>query len=113
VAGSMRLVRGKDAWALCAYPGRYEAGPVRDHCATFQGSEREGEGPLARPMADTERHPTTVQVEASLPTPGERTTVNDAIATWRDNGWVDLSPTAPRPYEVRTSNDQESPSSCD
>jgi len=98
VAGSMRLARGKDTWELRAYLGRDEAGRVRHRYATFQGSKREAERALARLVAETERHHTTAQV-AALPNWGERTTVNDAIAAWRDNGWEDLSPTTVRRYE--------------
>ena len=97
MAGSMRLVRGKDTWELRAYLGRDEAGRVRHRYATFQGSKREAERALARLVAETERHHTTAQVEA-LPSWGQRTTVNDAIAAWRDNGWEDLSPTTVRRY---------------
>jgi hypothetical protein len=80
VAGSMRLVRGKDTWELRAYLGRDETGRVRHRYATFQGSKREAERALARLVAETERHHTTAQVEAALPAWDERTTVNNAIA---------------------------------
>lgn len=98
MAGSMRLIRGKDVWELRAYLGRDSAGRVRHRYATFQGSRREADRALARLVADTERQQTTAQVEAPR-TWGEKTTVNDAIAAWRDNGWEDLSPTTVRRYE--------------
>jgi integrase len=98
VAGSMRLIRGKDVWELRAYLGRDSAGRVRHRYATFQGSRREADRALARLVADTERQQKTAQVEPPR-TWGEKTTVNDAIAAWRDNGWEDLSPTTVRRYE--------------
>jgi integrase len=94
----MRLARGSDVWELRAYVGRDDNGRIRHRYATFHGTKREAQRALARLVADTERHQTSTQADA-LPTWGERTTINEAIAAWRDNGWDDLSPTTVRRYE--------------
>jgi integrase len=94
----MRLARGTDVWELRAYMGRDGNGRIRHRYSTFRGSKREAERALARLVADTDRHQASTQADA-LPSGGERTTINDAIAAWRDNGWDDLSPTTVRRYE--------------
>jgi integrase len=94
----MRLVRGIDVWELRAYVGRDGNGRIRHRYATFHGTKREAQRALARLVADTDRHQTSTQADA-MPTWGERTTINDAISAWRDNGWEDLSPTTVRRYE--------------
>jgi integrase len=99
MAGSMRLVRGqRDAWELRAYAGRDATGRVRHRYSTFHGSKREAERALARLVAETDRHRTTGQA-ATLPLWGDRTTINDVLSAWRDNGWDDLSPTTVRRYQ--------------
>ncbi len=50
---------------------------------------------LARLVAEQEARPALVP-ETKW---GPNTTVNDAIAAWRDNGWEDLSPNTRRHYE--------------
>ncbi len=50
---------------------------------------------LARLVAEQEARPALVP-ETKW---GPNTTVNDAIAAWRDNGWEDLSPKTRRHYE--------------
>ncbi len=90
--------QGTDVWELRAYLGRDSNGRIRHRYATFHGTKREAQRALARLVADTDRHQTSTQADA-LPTWGERTTINDAIAAWKDNGWEDLSPTTIRRYE--------------
>jgi integrase len=97
MAGSMRLVRGRDVWELRAFAGR-DAGRVRHRYATFRGTKREAERALARLVADTERHHHTDQVAAHSRW-GDKTTINDVLGAWRDNGWDDLSPTTVRRYQ--------------
>lgn len=96
--GSMRLVQGKDVWELRVFLGRDEAGRVRHRYRRFRGSKREAERALARLLADTgaQRVPA---IEANSQRWGERTTINDAIAAWKLNGWEDLSPSTTRRYE--------------
>jgi integrase len=94
----MRLVRGTDTWELRAYVGRDANGRIRHRYATFHGSKREAQRALARLVADGDRYQTFTPAEA-LPSWGERTTINDAIAAWKDNSWGDLSPTTVRRYE--------------
>jgi integrase len=98
MAGSMRLVRGqRDVWELRAYAGR-DVGRVRHRYSRFHGTKREAERALARLVVETERHRTTDQ-PATLPQWGSKTTINDVLAGWRDNGWDDLSPTTVRRYQ--------------
>jgi hypothetical protein len=94
VAGSLRLVRGRDVWELRVFAGRDAAGRVRHRHATFRGTRREAERALARLVADGERKPRPVSSRW-----GETTTINDALLGWRDNGWEDLSPSTTRRYQ--------------
>jgi hypothetical protein len=52
---------------------------------------------LARLVSEQDLKPAPVEEE---PTQwGPKTTVNDAIAAWKENGWQDLSPKTTQGYE--------------
>lgn len=98
MAGSLRAIKGKvDTWELRVYLGRDAEGRVRHRSARFHGSRRAAERELARLVVGQDAKP------APIPEDGVRwgpaTTVNDAIAAWKDNGWGDLSPKTVRGYE--------------
>lgn len=98
MAGSLRQVAGKPhTWELRVYLGRDSAGRVRHKHARFQGSRRQAERELARMVALQESAPRVVEDEEKLW--GPSTTINDAIAAWRANGWEDLSPKTILRYE--------------
>ena len=98
MAGSLRQVAGKtDVWELRVYLGRDSTGVVRHKHARFHGSRRQAERELARLVAEQETKPEPVQEEPSAW--GPATTINDAIAAWRENGWADLSPKTALRYE--------------
>jgi hypothetical protein len=52
---------------------------------------------LARLVAEQTSTPAAVPEEPTVW--GPTTTINDAIAAWRDNGWEDLSPKTAQHYE--------------
>lgn len=98
MAGSLRQVPGKaGTWELRVYLGRDAEGRVRHRSARFHGSRRQAERELARMVAEQETSPSPPLEEPREW--GSSTTVNDAIAAWRDNGWDDLSPKTARHYE--------------
>lgn len=97
MAGSLRLVRGKDIWELRVYLGRDSQGRVRHVHRTFQGSRKAAEKELARLVTTQDLDPSPVPEEPIRW--GPATTVNDAIAAWRENGWEDLSPKTRRDYD--------------
>jgi len=98
MAGSLRQVAGKEStWELRVYIGRDSNGRVRHQHARFEGSRRAAERELARMVAEHYAAPPPVLEEPRIW--GPSTTVNDAIAAWRDNGWDDLSPKTVRGYE--------------
>ncbi len=69
----------------------------------MQGTRRDAEVELARMVtaqADAPAGWEEINAEARPTSWGQATTVNDAIAGWRLNGWDDLSPTTSRRYEV-------------
>ncbi|HZU79263.1 MAG TPA: site-specific integrase, partial [Acidimicrobiales bacterium] len=86
-----------DTWELRVFVGRSSEGKVRHKQKTFKGSRRDAERALARMVADQDASP--------LPAPefptkwGPTTTVNEAIAGWKENGWDDLSPKTAMDYE--------------
>jgi hypothetical protein len=91
VAGSIRLKDHRlNVWELRIYVGRDSTGRVRHRQTTFHGSRRQAERELARLVAEQEAAPQAMP-EAPVAW-GPTTTVNDAIAAWRENGWEDLSP---------------------
>lgn len=98
MAGSLRPVGGRpNTWELRVYLGRDEAGRVRHRYATVHGTRRHAERELARLVAEQDAQPAAVpEVPREW---GPTTTVNDAIAAWRDNGWEDLSPKTAGRYE--------------
>lgn len=98
MAGSIRPVTGKpNTWELRIYLGRDAEGRVRHRHSRFHGTKREAERQLARLVLEEDAQPVPALDEAKLW--GPNTTVNDAIAAWRDNGWEDLSPKTSRHYE--------------
>lgn len=98
MAGSLRAVADRPGtWQLRVYLGRDASGRVRHRHVTFKGSRRAAERELARLVATQDAAPAPVSEE---PTKwGPTTTINDAIAAWRDNGWDDLSAKTVRGYE--------------
>jgi integrase len=100
VAGSMRLVRGKDTWELRVFVGRDDQGRVRHRYTTFRGSRQAAQRALAHLVVeaqDADPDATTPRLEA--PAWGPRATINDALEGWQRNGWEDLSPSTTRRYE--------------
>ena len=97
MAGSMRLVAQPDTWELRVFVGRDTLGKVKHRYVRFHGTRRQAERELARLVSEQEAKPAPI-VETELRW-NATTTVNDAIAAWRDNGWQDLSPSTVRRYE--------------
>ena len=98
MAGSIRLKDHRpNVWELRIYVGRDSTGRVRHRQATFHGTRRQAERELARLVAEQEAAPAAVPEEPVAW--GPTTTVNDAIAAWRENGWEDLSPKTAGRYE--------------
>ena len=98
MAGSLRAVEGRPGtWQLRVYLGRDAEGRVRHRHVTFKGSRRQAERELARLVAEQDSQPAAVPEQPA--NWGPATTVNDAVAAWRDNGWDDLSPKTTRHYE--------------
>jgi integrase len=89
---------GSDAWELRVFIGRDSQGRVRHKSRTFRGSKRAAEKDLARLALGQDFEP-EVPAEPETMTWNATTTVNDAIAGWKDNGWDDLSPVTVRRYE--------------
>ena len=90
--------RGGPVHGSCAvYLGRDAEDRVRHRHVTFKGSRRQAERELARLVATQDAEPALIpEAPAAW---GPATTINDAIAAWRDNGWDDLSPKTARHYE--------------
>jgi integrase len=95
--GSLRLVGKPDVWELRAYAGRDATGRVRHVYGKFRGTRRAAERALAELVAD--RKAQTAVREDTIGAWGSKTTINDALKAWRQNGWEDLSPTTVRRYE--------------
>jgi integrase len=95
--GSMRE-RQPNVWELRVFLGRDDKGKVRHGNQTFRGGKRMAERELSRLVAAAENQPVPPPV-VEAPRWSERTTVNDAIHGWKDNGWEDLSPSTVRRYE--------------
>jgi integrase len=103
--GSIRLRRKPNVWELRLYLGRDENGKVVHKYATFVGGKRDAEKELARLSFELEAEPEYPEPEVKSGEPGEqirwgpKTTFNDAILAWKENGWEDLSPKTIRDYE--------------
>ena len=95
--GSMRE-RQPNVWELRVFLGRDASGKVRHDYQTFRGGKRAAERELSRLVAAAEDEPVPPPV-VETPRWSDRTTVNDAIQGWKDNGWEDLSPSTVRRYE--------------
>lgn len=100
MAGSIRKRpdRGANVWELRVFIGRDSTGRVRHKQSTFRGSERAAKRELAKLVAAQDFEP-EAPAEPETKTWNATTTVNDAIAGWKDNGWDDLSPVTVRRYE--------------
>jgi hypothetical protein len=96
--GSIRLVRGQTTWELRVFLGRDATGRVRHRYATFHGTKRQAEAALDRLSADVQAN-SPLQPDERSRAWGPRTTINQAIEGWRDNGWDDLSPSTTRRYK--------------
>ena len=95
--GSMRLRTPPDTWELRLYLGRDTTGRVRHKHTTFVGSKRAAERELARLSLELESSSQPSPDESTLW--GAKTTFNDAILAWKQNGWQDLSPKTVTDYE--------------
>ncbi|MDA8367082.1 MAG: site-specific integrase [Actinomycetota bacterium] len=100
MAGSIRRRpdKGSDAYELRVFIGRDGRGRVRHRSRLFHGTKRAAERELARLVVAQEDEPEVVPDEAARQW-GASTTINDAIAGWKANGWADLSPVTVRRYE--------------
>jgi integrase len=100
MAGSIRRRpdKGSDAFELRVFLGRDADGRVRHRSRLFHGSQRAAERELARLLIGEEDQPSVLPDESSRAW-GPGTTVNDAIAGWKENGWSDLSPSTTRRYD--------------
>ncbi|MHB1711543.1 MAG: hypothetical protein ACYCV7_09090 [Acidimicrobiales bacterium] len=90
--------RQPNVWELRVFLGRGHNGKVRHGNQTFRGGKRTAERELSRLVAAAENEPAPPPV-VEAPRWNVRTTVNDAIQGWKDNGWEDLSPSTVRRYE--------------
>jgi hypothetical protein len=85
---------------LEVYLGRTAAGNGRHRSRIFRGTRTEAERELARMVTTQADAPAVLDPAApGISGPlrwGVGTTVNDAIAGWKLNGWDDLSPTTTR-----------------
>ncbi len=95
--GSIRLRRKPDTWELRVYLGRDENNKVHHKHVTFIGSKRDAEKELTRLSYELESKPRP-SVETGIRW-NSKTTFNDAILAWKENGWQDLSPKTVRNYE--------------
>jgi hypothetical protein len=100
VAGSLRKrpELGADTWELRVFLGRDSRGRVRHKSRVFRGSKRAAEKELSRLVLGQDFEP-EVAPEPETLIWNQTTTVNDAIAGWKENGWADLSPVTVRRYE--------------
>jgi len=93
-----RTERGPDAWALRVFIGRDRQGRVRHKCRIFRGSKRAVEKELSPLVLAQDFEPEAAPEPETLIC-NQTTTVNDAIAGWKENGWGDFSPVSLRRYE--------------
>ncbi len=95
--GSMRE-RQPDVWELRVFLGRDASGKTKHRSVTFRGGKRAAGRELSRLVVDAEFEPAPPPIDEPLRW-DERTTINDAIAGRKENGWDDLSPSTVRRYE--------------
>jgi integrase len=93
-----RLDRGPNAYELRVFLGRDADGKIRHKSVLFRGTQRAAEREQRRLEAERLLAPAPVP-HRSARAWGPTTTINDAIAGWRANGWQDLSPTTTRGFE--------------
>jgi integrase len=100
MAGSIRQRpdKGADAFELRVFLGRDRQGRLRHRSLLFHGTRRAAERELARIVTEQTSDPSPALGSAEHLW-GPTTTINDAIAGWRVNGWADLSPATARRYE--------------
>jgi len=100
MAGSIRERpdRGPGTYELRVFLGRDADGRTRHRSVLFRGTRRAAERALSRLLVDQEDAPAVVPDPVSRSW-GRTTTINDAIAGWKANGWEDLSPVTARRYE--------------
>jgi integrase len=100
MAGSIRPRpdKGANAWELRVFLGRDSKGKVRHRSRLVRGSRRQAERELAAMLVHTAEAPAPVPEERAVSW-GPSTTINDALAAWKANGWEDLSPSTTMRYE--------------
>ena len=102
MGGSLREVR-RGVWELRVYLGRDHDDKVRHRYVTFHGAKREAQRELNRLVAEleygSEPRDQAVREASADPDWGPKTTFNDAIEGWRQNGWADLSPNTTKRYQ--------------
>jgi hypothetical protein len=97
LAGSIRLKDHRpNVRELRIYVGRASTGRVRHRQATFHGTRRQADRELARLVAEQEAAPAAVPEEPVAW--GPTTTVNDAIAAWRETGGKIFRPRPPAAF---------------
>ncbi|HET6793685.1 MAG TPA: hypothetical protein VFH45_04550, partial [Acidimicrobiales bacterium] len=107
MAGSIkaRPDRGPNVWELRVFIGRDGAGRPKQKSRLYRGTRRAAERELARFWVEVDQDPPPVSQPAPAaptggiaPVPsggrtwGPATTINDALAAWRDSRWEELSP---------------------
>ncbi len=93
-----RRDRGPDAWELRVFVGRDSEGRSKQKSTLFRGTKRAAERELARLVVHQDDNPVVVPDDEARGW-GPATTINDAIAGWKENDWDDLSPATVRRYE--------------
>ena len=98
--GSMRE-RQAGVWELRVFLGRDAAGKTRHRSVTFRGGKRAAGRELSRLVIGGGERASSSSPSSDRRTPrwGGQTTINEAIAGWKENGWEDLSPSTVRRYE--------------
>jgi integrase len=93
--------RQPGVWELRVFLGRDAAGKTRHRSVTFRGGKRAAGRELSRLVIEAENGPVPPPPPPIDRTPrwGDQTTINEAIAGWKENGWEDLSPSTVRRYE--------------
>ncbi len=97
MAGGTRLVAQPDTWELRVFIGRHSLEEIKHRYVRFRGRRRQGERELVRLVIRQEDKPAPL-IESELAW-NSSTTINDAIAAWRENGWGDPSLTTVRHYQ--------------